>query len=117
MLFNFARFVCDKSLRDDFSSNDNCRMAAYFVLDGTCYVTKRTLQRGDRELHHRLPRAYGGKDTLENLVLLSCRIHNMVHTTSFESFTRLRKELSLTASEVDVVNQLRYEAHRTPYYQ
>ncbi len=112
MIFDFANFVNRKSR---FSSNDACRMAAYFVQDGKCYVTQTPLQIGQRELHHRCPRSYGGKDEPENLVLLTKTVHRMVHAPSESEFADLLSQAPLTDKQLAMVNQLRYEAHRVPY--
>lgn len=114
MVFNFDKYFYNKTASNDFSDNDSCRMAAYFAQDGLCYVTGRILEKGERELHHRLPRSFGGKDEAENLILLSRDIHRMVHTEKFEEFYILMLKCRLTAPQLALVNQLRYEAHRTP---
>ena len=114
MLFNFENYFADKTARNDFSANDACRMAAYFVQDGRCYVTGQPLVRGERELHHRLPRAFGGQDVADNLVLLTSRAHRMVHTDDPREFYRLLREVALTGAQLATLNQLRLEARRKP---
>ncbi|MEG1275525.1 MAG: HNH endonuclease signature motif containing protein [Ruthenibacterium sp.] len=111
MNFNFAKYLTDKSARNDFTDNDACRMAAYFVQDGKCYVTDEILQAGQREPHHRTPRWCGGKDVPENLILLNRIVHLMVHTRSATEFETLLARHPLTAQQLSMVNQLRIEAH------
>lgn len=114
MIFNFDKFFYNKTVRGEFSDNDSCRMAAYFAQNGLCYVTFRPLESGERELHHRLPKSFGGKDEAENLILLTRDVHKMVHTENFEEFYTLREKCRLTQYQLALINQLRYEAHRTP---
>ena len=114
MLFNFENYFADKSARGDFSDNDACRMAAYFVQDGRCFVTGLPLVRGERELHHRLPRSYGGRDVADNLVLLNHHVHRMVHADDAKEFCSALREVPLTAAQLGIVNQLRLEARRKP---
>lgn len=115
MLFNFDKFFNDRTNRNIFSYNDACRMAAYFIQDGCCYVTGVPLLIDERELHHRLPKQYGGKDTPENLVLLTKRVHRMVHTEDFEEFYTLLCKAPMTEAQLTLLNQLRLEAHREPF--
>lgn len=110
MTFNFEKYFFGKTQRNDFSDNDSCRMAAFFVQDGRCYVTGVILRSGERQLHHRLPKSKGGKDTPENLIFLESRVHKMVHTNNYDEYWNLEKELKLTAAQSKMVEQLRYEA-------
>lgn len=114
MLFNFNKFFNDRTNRDIFSDNDACRMAAYFIQNGKCYVTGAPLLQNERELHHRLPRQYGGQDTPTNLVLLTKRVHRMVHTEDFDEFYSLLSKEPMTDVQLNLLNQLRLEAHREP---
>ena len=112
MMLDFSKYVVGKSDSNKFSDNDVCRVAAYFVQQGRCYVTGLPLEQGWRELHHRLPRYYGGGDIPENLILLNKTVHLMVHADTEYEFYQLLKGFPLTAEQFRMVNQLRYEAHR-----
>ena len=110
MLFDFGKYFYSKSITGNYSRNDCCRMAAYFVQDGYCYVTHRRLEIGERELHHRLPRSLGGKDTPENLILLNRSVHRMVHSKNWQEYAEYAKNLNLTQEELSLIGQLRFEA-------
>lgn len=112
MIFNFDKYFSNKSSSKELNDNDCCRIAAYFTQNGCCYVTGRVLKERDRELHHRLPKSLGGKDTPENLIYLLSAIHKMVHTDNEVDFKNNVATLKLTAFEVFKVNQLRIEAHK-----
>ena len=111
MLFDFSKYFYGKATTGNYSRNDCCRMAAYFVQDGYCYVTHRRLEIGERELHHRLPRSLGGKDTPENLILLNRSVHRMVHSKNWQEYAEYAKSLNLTQAELALIGQLRFEAH------
>ena len=115
MLFNFEKYFVGKTASHTFSDNDACRIAAYFTQNGLCYVSGRPLLKEGRELHHRLPRMYGGKDEPEKLVLLETRVHRMVHTDSFNELYALLLQIPMSADQLRLLNQLRVEARNQPY--
>ncbi len=114
MRLNFDKYFFNKSMEKNYTDNDCCRMAAYYVQDKCCYVTGQYLKTGCRQLHHRLPQHYGGTDEAENLILLNDKIHRMVHTEDRSEFYRLKRNFSLTDYQLALINQLRFEAHREP---
>lgn len=114
MNFDFSKYILEKSNDENFTDNDCCRIAAYFVQNGMCYVKNTKLDIGQRHLHHRKPRYYGGKDTPENLILLNKTVHEMVHARHVFEFQELLDSFPLTPEQLKIVNQLRYEAHRQP---
>lgn len=112
MTMDFSKYLVSKSDSNDFSDNDACRVAAYFVQKGCCYVTGMPLEKGRRELYHRLPRYFGDSDIPENLILLNETVHLMVHVWTEFEFYRLLKGFPLTERQFKMVNQLQYEARR-----
>jgi 5-methylcytosine-specific restriction endonuclease McrA len=44
-----------------------------------CYVTGEYVRHNEFAIHHIIPREYGGKDNLENLVILKKEIHIELH--------------------------------------
>lgn len=110
MIFDFCNYFYEKSTTGKYSCNDCCRMAAYFVQDGYCYVTHRPLLKSQRELHHRLPRSRGGDDSPENLILLNSYVHRMVHCTDWVQYTEYANSLNLSKEDLDFIGQLRFEA-------
>ena len=109
---DFAEFFLKRLKTRVLSENDLCRMAVYWVQGGRDYVTGVPLKRGERELHHRQPRYYGGIDAPGNLILLHRTVHAMVHAETFEKFYMLLEQMPLTAHQLNMVNMLRYEANR-----
>lgn len=73
------------------------RAEAYYKLQGKCYVTGKFLDQNEFEIHHIIPKEIGGKDEIDNLVLLKKDIHKQVHSKnptidqkSFPKFSELR---------------------------
>jgi len=73
------------------------RIRAYQQVNCICYVTGEYVKFNEFAVHHIIPRQYGGKDNLENLVILKKEIHIELHkkNPSFSSpkFDNLRKEI------------------------
>ena len=116
-MHDFSNFLYHRSSGQDCSDLDICRMAAFLIQNGTCYVCNRPLQEHKRQLHHRLPRQYGGKDTPGNLIYLDTRIHRAIHAETFEDFYMFLRDLEepLTVEQLGMVNQLRVEARNQPF--
>ena len=113
-MFDFSQYFIKKTQNRTYTDLDASRMAAYFVQNGRCYVTGAVLEKGQRELHHRKPRQYGGKDEPENLILLTRTVHKMVHARGVEEFKYYWQQMPLTEEQLHMVNHLRMEAHTSP---
>ena len=114
MIPDFSRFIYNGCKKGHCTDNDICRMAAFLVQDGKCYVSGVPLLENHRHLHHRLPRQHGGEDTSDNLVYLDSTIHLMVHTDDFSLFCELLRKVCLNERQLHLLNQLRHEAHNKP---
>lgn len=111
MMYDFAPFFFRKAQNGTCTNNDLCRAAAYWVQTGRCYITGKQLEAGDRELHHRLRRFDHGPDAPHNLILLSRKVHRLVHSLNTTESETLVSELALTPQQLYLVDQLRLEAH------
>jgi RNA-directed DNA polymerase len=73
------------------------RIRVYQQVNCICYVTGEYIKFNEFVVHHIIPRQYGGKDNLENLVILKKEIHIELHkkNPSFSNpkFDNLRKEI------------------------
>lgn len=114
MIFDFSDYLITGTAHNSFSGIHNNRMAAYIAQNGLCYVTGKPLIERERELHHRLPRFYGGTDTAENLILLGKKVHRLVHSYNNNEIYQLLREVKPTVTQFRRINQLRFEAHRQP---
>jgi hypothetical protein len=110
----FAYFLLKHTRAGTFLGLENCRMAAYIAQNGRCYVTGVLLIPWKRQLHHRDPVEFGGKDTPENTILLDIRVHKLVHSFHPAEIDALLNELALTEEQFRLLNQLRWEAHLFP---
>ena len=113
-LCDFSTFMIMHSLLGDFFGIHNCRMAAFMAQEGRCYVTGRPLLKDCRELHHRHPESYGGKDDPWNLVYLEINVHHLIHAYDQLDIDRLLGIVKPTSEQLWVINQLRFEAFRKP---
>lgn len=114
MIFDFSDYLITGTTHNSFSGIHNNRMAAYIAQNGLCYVTGMPLIVKERELHHRLPRYYGGTDTADNLILLSKKVHRLIHSYNNSEIDQLLREVEPTDAQFKRINQLRFEAHRQP---
>jgi hypothetical protein len=112
MFFDFSDFLIGHTWDGDFAGICNCRMAAYIVQNGHCYVMGTELKPYHRELHHRLPVEYGGPDTPENLVMLNITVHHLVHARHPDEIASLLRILNPARDQLHRINQLRLEAKR-----
>ena len=74
---------------------------------GKCYVTKKPLQIGDMQCHHKIPRSQGGTDEYNNLVWLSEKVHTLVHSTHRVTIEEILNTLKLDSKGITKVNSLR----------
>ena len=57
--------------------------------------------------HHKTPRANGGSDKYDNLVLVSDQIHRLVHATQMETISRYVTLLELNKNQLKKLNEFR----------
>ena len=113
-MLDFTKHIMDKTQNHTYNDLEACRVAAYFVQNGRCYVTDTILKAGQRELHHRKPRKCDGKDEPENLILLAKAVHKMVHASNQEEFNIYWNQIPLTEEQLLMLNHLRVEAYEHP---
>ena len=61
--------------------NDN-RIALYVAQKGRCAVTKDELYVTEIDCHHKIPREYGGSDEYSNLIIVSDKVHILIHSSN-----------------------------------
>ncbi len=86
--------------------NDN-RISLYVGQNGLCAITKQSLQIGDMECHHKLPKYLNGNDEYNNLIFISSKVHTLIHATVKETIEKYLNELELTAEMIEKINKLR----------
>ena len=86
--------------------NDN-RLSLYSAQKGKCAVTGNPMQIGDIYCHHKIPRNAGGTDTYENLILVCCDAHNLIHATNSNIIAKYMEVLHLDGKQLRKLNKLR----------
>lgn len=83
------------------------RLALYCAQGGRCAITRQPLEIGNIHCHHKIPRKQGGSDRYSNLVLITEKVHILVHATSMEVIQHYTHLLQLNANQLSKLNTLR----------
>ena len=67
--------------RSSIEYNDN-RIALYVAQKGKCAITKVKLEIGEIDCHHKLPKEFGGGDEYNNLMIVSDKVHILIHSSN-----------------------------------
>ena len=89
-----------------FEYNDN-RISLYAAQKGKCAITGATLEIGGMHCHHKKPKSAGGTDKYDNLVLITDKVHTLIHAVSQETIQKLLNELKLEEKELQCLNKYR----------
>ena len=57
--------------------------------------------------HHKTPKRYGGDDRYENLVIVHCDVHALIHAKTQESIERYMSLVQPTKEQLKKINKLR----------
>lgn len=57
--------------------------------------------------HHKTPRAKGGTDAYENLVLVTDQVHRLIHAANEDTVQEYLNLLNLDANQLSKINSLR----------
>lgn len=90
---------------------NNNRLALYCAQHGCCIVTKEPLGIGEIHCHHKTPRKQGGTDKYNNLVLVSEKVHILIHATDEKVISTYSAILKLNAKQKSNLNKLRQLAN------
>ena len=88
----------------------NNRISRFVAQKGRCAITGEVLTAETLHCHHRKPRAQGGGDDYENLIVVHEDVHRLIHATKEDTIARYLSELALKPSQLKKLNQLRKEA-------
>jgi len=86
--------------------NDN-RLSLYCAQHGKCAVSKQILDRDEVHCHHIAPKHCGGTDEYANLIIVSERMHQLIHANNPTTVFELLSHFSLTKPQIKKLNQLR----------
>lgn len=98
--------IRDKSL--EYADN---RISLFCAQHGKCAVTGVSFETVDEiHCHHKKPKADGGSDKYENLVLVLNTVHRLIHAKNSETVEKYLVELKLDNSQMKKLNELRQMA-------
>lgn len=92
--------------------NDN-RVSKYSVQRGRCKILKLPLELDEVSCHRIVPKALGGNDKYQNLVIMHLNIHKLVHTKNVEVAKKVAQKLKLSVDQIHDVWKKLYDG--TPY--
>ena len=86
--------------------NDN-RISMYVAQAGKCAVSGEFLKVNQIDCHHKTPKYYGGNESYENLIIVSDKIHILVHSTNERTIQKYLGMLNLNKKQMNKLNKLR----------
>ena len=90
--------------------NDN-RISLYVGQAGICGVSKTLLEIGNMEVHHKVPKEFGGGDEYNNLIFITSDVHKLIHATNQDIIQKYLNKLNLDKKALAKLNKLRLLAH------
>jgi len=86
--------------------NDN-RISLYVAQCGKCAITAELLAIEDIHCHHKKLKHLGGTDEYSNLIIVSERMHRLIHATDSNTIVEIVSGFSLNKKQMDKLNKLR----------
>ena len=83
------------------------RISLYAAQYGKCAVTGKELWIDEIHCHHKVPLHKGGTDKYENLVILNCNVHLLIHATNPETITAYLNLIQPDKKALEKINNLR----------
>ena len=99
--------VSDKSRSIEFMDN---RLSLYAAQHGKCAVSGIVLAYDEIHCHHRIPKENGGTDKYQNLTIVHCIVHKLIHATTQSTISNCLNSLNLNSQQLQKLNKLRKEA-------
>ncbi len=89
--------------------NDN-RISMYVAQAGKCAVSGVFLEAKQVDCHHKTPKCYGGDDSYQNLIIVSDKIHILIHSSNERTIKKYLGMLKLNKRQMSKLNKLRAQA-------
>lgn len=100
------RYIMENPVRSaSVEFNDN-RISIYSAQQGLCAISKKKLEIGNMEVHHKVPRYMGGKDNYQNLMLVTIGVHKLVHSVKEITILKYLDRVKPTNQMLDNINKL-----------
>lgn len=90
--------------------NDN-RIAMYVAQKGRCAVTKVKLAANEIDCHHKTPIEYGGGDEYKNLIIVSDKVHILIHSVNNRTLKKYLALVNPDEKQLAKINKLRIMAY------
>jgi group II intron reverse transcriptase/maturase len=86
--------------------NDN-RISLYVAQCGKCAITAELLEIEDIHCHHKKMKNHGGTDEYSNLIIVSERMHRLIHATDSDTIMDIMSRYKWNKKQKDKLNKLR----------
>lgn len=83
------------------------RISLYAAQYGKCAVTGKHLEKDEIHCHHKTLKCFGGDDRYENLVIVHCDVHVLIHAKSQETIEKYLCIVHPTKEQLKKLNKLR----------
>jgi len=60
----------------------------YVAQKGLCAITKAKLEKDEIDCYHKIPIQYGGSDEYKNLIIVSDKIHILIHSANAKTIKK-----------------------------
>lgn len=100
-------YLMNNPIRNSSDELNLNRISLYVKQNGFCSITNEYLKIGDFNIHHIIPKNKGGKDNIENLILITKDIHKLIHSTKKDTIKKLLNKLNLTNKQLEKINNYR----------
>ncbi len=103
----FLKYLMTNPVRGETIEYNDNRLALYCAQNGKCAISGQSLELGDIHCHHKLWRSNGGTDTYGNLILVTEKVHKLLHAVKNGIIESLLKDVHLTTQQLAKLNSLR----------
>ena len=83
----------------------------YVAQKGRCAVTKIKLAVNEIDCHHKTPVEYGGGDEYQNLIIVSDKVHILIHSSNIKTLNKYLAMVKPDEKQSEKINKLRVMAH------
>ena len=107
---DMLHYIMENPLPNDSTELADNRISKYSAQWGKCYVTGEELYIGEMEIHHIIPKEYGGDDKFQNLVWVTTSAHSLIHATTEQTIEKYLQIVKLDNEQLDKLNKLRIQS-------
>lgn len=104
---NILKYLMDNPVEGQSVEYNDNRLSRYSGQNGRCYISGEPLTIGNMELHHIKPKKYGGSDNYKNLILVTYKIHKLIHATKDKTIHRYLEHQNFDDKSLAKLNKFR----------